>query len=323
MKASRSLLLAALVLIGTGIALPAGASFHLMQIEQVIGGVNGDVTAQAIQLRMRSAGQNLVGQARIKVRDAAGANPITLIDMTTSVANGAIGDRVLLVTTPFQTYVDAAVTPNFVLTNSIPSSYLPAGSLTFEDDFGTIYWRVSWGGAGYTGSGSMSSLNDPNLNCNPAFSGPLPSTDLQSLKFLGGPTAQSNTSAIDYALTGSASAWTNNAGMTETLQTATGVGDPPRPGTARIELSKAYPNPSRGPSQVTFVLDSPGHASLAIYDATGRLVRRILDESLAAGRHEAGWDGRRADGTAVTDGVYFYRLDALGESRTMRFAQVR
>ena len=31
---------------------PADADFHLMQIEQVIGGVNGDTAAQAIQLRM-------------------------------------------------------------------------------------------------------------------------------------------------------------------------------------------------------------------------------------------------------------------------------
>ena len=37
---------------------PASASdpsFHLMQIEQVIGGVDGDASAQAIQLRMRSS----------------------------------------------------------------------------------------------------------------------------------------------------------------------------------------------------------------------------------------------------------------------------
>ena len=42
----------------------ARASFHLMQIEQALGGVCGDTSAQAIaqaiQLRMRSGGQNLV-----------------------------------------------------------------------------------------------------------------------------------------------------------------------------------------------------------------------------------------------------------------------
>ena len=52
----------------------AYATFHEMQIEQVILSVNGDTTAQAIQLRMRAAGQNFVS----------GANSLysTLLDST-------------------------------------------------------------------------------------------------------------------------------------------------------------------------------------------------------------------------------------------------
>ena len=41
---------------------PARATFHFMQIEQVIGGANGDTAAQAIQLRMRLGGQNFLSQ---------------------------------------------------------------------------------------------------------------------------------------------------------------------------------------------------------------------------------------------------------------------
>jgi hypothetical protein len=37
-------------------AAPAHATFHLMQVEQVIGGVGGYTSAQAIQLRMRLRG---------------------------------------------------------------------------------------------------------------------------------------------------------------------------------------------------------------------------------------------------------------------------
>lgn len=81
---------------------PALASFHLMQIEQVIGGVNGDVNAQAIQLRQRFAGQNFVSQARLVVRDATGFNPVTVLDMTTDncisnnnmLCNGTAGRRI-------------------------------------------------------------------------------------------------------------------------------------------------------------------------------------------------------------------------------------
>ena len=54
------------------LALPAFATFHLMQIEQVIGGVNGDTSAQAIQLRMRFGGQDLTAGTTIVAVDAIG-----------------------------------------------------------------------------------------------------------------------------------------------------------------------------------------------------------------------------------------------------------
>ena len=168
-------------------ATSAFGSFHLMQIEQVIGGVNGDTTAQAIQLRMRSSGQNLVSSAQVCVEDAAGANPILLIDMTTDVAVGLAGRRVLIASTSFLTQTGPTTVPDFVMTNLIPPSYLAAGTLTFRQDggtpcTGTIYWRLSWGGAGYTGSGAVTAVpfgNDDNGNANPPFAGALPSTSLR------------------------------------------------------------------------------------------------------------------------------------------------
>lgn len=127
MNAAR-IMLAALALMPLT-ALPARASFHFMQIEQVIGGVNGDVIAQAIQLRMRANLENQVQFGRLVVRDAAGANPITLIDMTTPVTNSAAGSRVLVCTAAMSPYLGGLV-PDFVMTNPIPPSYLAAGSLT-------------------------------------------------------------------------------------------------------------------------------------------------------------------------------------------------
>jgi len=199
---------AALVLV---VGSPTFASFHLMQIEQVIGGVNGDTTAQAIQLRMRALGQNLVSNARINVRDATGANPILILNMTTNVASGTAGRRVLIASPNFADYTVPGTTPDFTMTNFIPASYLAAGSLTFEDDFGTIYWRLSWGGAAYTGSNTGSITNDADGNFGPPFGGPLPSGGHQALRFPGAFSALSTTNLADYALTPGAATFTNNA----------------------------------------------------------------------------------------------------------------
>jgi hypothetical protein len=95
-----------------------------MQIEQIIAGVNGDPTAQAIQLRMRSNGQEHVDVARLLVRDAAGANPIVLIDLSDSVSAGVTGARVLIESARFLEKTSPRAVPDAILTNLIPESYL-------------------------------------------------------------------------------------------------------------------------------------------------------------------------------------------------------
>ena len=189
----------------------ASASFHFMQIEQVIGSVNGDPTAQAIQLRMRSGFQNQMQLSRLRVVDATGNNPIMIIDMTTSVPNSAAGSRVLITSPNFANYTSPAAAPDFVMTNLIPESYLAAGSLLFESDTGIIYWRLSWGGAGYTGSNTGSTTNDANGNFGPPFASALPSPGLSALRFNGPSNALSTTNAADYSITVSAATFNNNA----------------------------------------------------------------------------------------------------------------
>lgn len=185
-------------------AAPAFGTFHLMQIEQVIGGVNGDTTAQAIQLRMRSIGQNFLGPSRIRVFDAAGLNPVLIYDFIAPPANFTVGSgagrRILLVSPNFpMNTTPAAVDDVSGIVNSIPASYLAAGSLTFETDGGVVCWRLSWGGASYTGSGSVNNTfvcgNDADGNANPPFGNALPSTSVQALLFNGTAAAQSTNNA--------------------------------------------------------------------------------------------------------------------------------
>jgi len=183
-------------------ASPALASFHLMKIEQAMGGVNGDITQQIVQLRMRFAGQNLVGtnQARLIAHDAAGLNPVTLIVFPSDVANAAQGDRILVVSPAF-----AAAHPGI----------LAAGRLTFEGTGGIILWSLAWGGASYTGSSLGSTTNDADGNFGPPFAGALPSATTQALLFTTPDAtgdAPSTNNAADYSVTSGAAVLTNNAG---------------------------------------------------------------------------------------------------------------
>jgi hypothetical protein len=214
-RASRATVVVGAVLLASSPGFTTPQTFHLMQIEQVIGGVNGDPTLQAIQLRMRIAFQNEVSQARLRAWDAAGQNPIIVVDMTTDVPNFQQGARVLVSTPGFAGAFGPV--PDFVMTNPIPASYLAAGKLTWEDDLGTVYWSLAWGGAAYTGTNTGTVDNDPDGNFNPPFPLPLPSMTGQSCLFPGPANAPSTNNAADYIVSPGNATFTNNAGETGTV----------------------------------------------------------------------------------------------------------
>ena len=218
---SRTIVIAGVVaVVGGFYAAPANASFHIMTIEQVIGGVQGNTNAQAIQLRMRLAGQNEVGgAARLVVRDAAGANPVTIIAFATDAADGTALRRILIASPQFITnQMPPGVVPDFTMTNLIPPAYLAAGSLTFEDVVTNgVLWRLSWGGAGYTGSNAGTLDNDGDGDFGPPFGGALPSTTNQALLFTGPAGGSSTTNLLQYAVTAGSAVFENNAQGTGTV----------------------------------------------------------------------------------------------------------
>ncbi len=88
-------------------------------------------------------------------------------------------------------------------------------------------------------------------------------------------------------------------------------------------LAQNYPNPFNPTTRIAFGLSAPGHVSLRIYDAAGRLVRALADEDRSAGRYEETWDGRDSNGRAAASGIYFYRLSAGSFVETRKMALLR
>ena len=295
---------------------PASATFHVMQIEQVIGGVDGNTSVQAIQLRMRSLGQNQMQNARLYAHDAAGANPVLLIDFTTPVASGALGARVLIASANFSTLTSPSLTPDFVLTNLIPASYLAAGSLTFEDKVGTVYWRLSWGGAGYTGSGTGQLTNDADGIFNPPFGGTLPSSNGKALAFQFAASAASVTNANDYALTPGPATFVRNNGGSGTIVSTVGVGEP----LLSFALGNPFPNPVRAVMTYTVTLPHESHVRVDVLDMTGRRVQHLMDDEVPAGRNAFAWDPRSQ---SLRSGVYMLAMEAGGVRVLRRFVFVR
>ena len=98
---------------------------------------------------------------------------------------------------------------------------------------------------------------------------------------------------------------------------------PAPPARAGLVLGPVAPNPFNPSTRIAYALGSAARVRLALFDAQGREIARLVYRAEAPGRHEVSWDGRDARGRPAGSGIYFARLDAAGETRRLKLALVR
>ncbi|MGQ0720328.1 MAG: right-handed parallel beta-helix repeat-containing protein, partial [Candidatus Eiseniibacteriota bacterium] len=101
------------------------------------------------------------------------------------------------------------------------------------------------------------------------------------------------------------------------LAATSGAGTP-----AVLSLGFA-PNPFASAGAAAFTLPAGSPVALTVYDVLGRRVRTLVKAALPAGTHRVAWSGRDEAGRPVAPGVYFLRLEALGETRTGKVVRLR
>jgi len=77
-------------------------------------------------------------------------------------------------------------------------------------------------------------------------------------------------------------------------------------------ITGVYPNPFNSTTTIHYELPQPSHVSLLVYDLAGRLVERLVDERVDAGRYTKSWYAGM-----LPSGVYFVRFEA-GDMMQMR-----
>lgn len=73
-------------------------------------------------------------------------------------------------------------------------------------------------------------------------------------------------------------------------------------------LYQNNPNPFNPATTIGYELAHTGRITLEVFDATGRIVARLVDAVQTAGYHTAVWNGRNERDEPAAAGVYFYRL---------------
>ncbi len=79
-----------------------------------------------------------------------------------------------------------------------------------------------------------------------------------------------------------------------------------------------YPNPFNPSTTIKFYLQSPAFTTLTIYDLTGRVVEKLINNNLTAGIHEVKWDGSR-----YSSGVYIYSLNHNNQTEIRKMLLIK
>ena len=84
-------------------------------------------------------------------------------------------------------------------------------------------------------------------------------------------------------------------------------------------LHQNYPNPFSPGTTISFDLSAASHVNLKVYTVLGKEVATLLDEQKEAGRHAVHFDG-----SGLSSGTYFVRLQAgaSAETRTLLLLKV-
>jgi hypothetical protein len=88
-------------------------------------------------------------------------------------------------------------------------------------------------------------------------------------------------------------------------------------------VAAGHPNPFVGELTIDFELPQAGPVTISIHDVSGRLVRRLLEGSMPAGKHSVRWNGTDDAFSDVPPGLYLWKLQAGGQQIVRRAFMVK
>ena len=87
---------------------------------------------------------------------------------------------------------------------------------------------------------------------------------------------------------------------------------------SEFRLSQNYPNPFNPTTQIEYSIPLRGHVSLKVFNLLGQELMTLVNDVQQAGTYVATFDG-----TGLTSGVYFYRLDCGNVSLSKKLVLVK
>jgi flagellar hook assembly protein FlgD len=81
---------------------------------------------------------------------------------------------------------------------------------------------------------------------------------------------------------------------------------------------EVFPNPFQNELTVTYKIFQPSLTNNEVYNVFGQLISVLVNESQTEGLYSVKWDGNTLDGTKVTSGFYFIKINTNGTIKTTK-----
>ena len=87
---------------------------------------------------------------------------------------------------------------------------------------------------------------------------------------------------------------------------------------AAFTVAQNSPNPFNPDTSIQFTIPESANVTVEIYNAAGQKVDTVFNEFSTAGSHSVTWDG-----STYSSGVYFYKVQSSGYSKTMKMTLLK
>ena len=90
-----------------------------------------------------------------------------------------------------------------------------------------------------------------------------------------------------------------------------------------FHVSRNYPNPFNPITTFRVTTAEQSKLEVSVYDVSGRLVNRLINDNMDAGIHTVQWDGRNQSGYFVPAGVYFLQVISGENQHVQKMALIK
>lgn len=88
-------------------------------------------------------------------------------------------------------------------------------------------------------------------------------------------------------------------------------------------LAQNYPNPFNPSTSIKFTVPVNSNVKIAVYNAMGKLVKELVNRDYEAGTYSVEWLGNDNNGSKVSSGIYFYKMEAGNRTITKKMVLMK